>query len=92
MIVSELMRQLPHGLEVRHVQALNGGADGARGRGVLAPGGDPRVEKGPQGKVEDNVVLVGTDDAKEIQFEFRKVEIFDRESKLHMDGMEERVN
>ena len=59
---------------------------------MLAPGGDPRVEEGPQGEVEDNVVLVGTDDAKEIQFELWKIEIFDRESKLCESEMEEKLN
>lgn len=62
--MSKLVREFTHGFKVWHVQVLDGGADGAGRRGVLAARGSRRVEEGPEREVENDIVLVGTNDAK----------------------------
>ena len=68
MEVSELVRELSHRLDIGHVEVLVGGADGARRGGMLAAHAH-RVEHSPQGQIENDIMLMGTDNAKKIKTE-----------------------
>ena len=64
--VSELLGKVTHRLNVWHVKVLKGGADGSRGGGVLAPSSS-RVEDGAKRQIQGDVMLMGADNAKEVQ-------------------------